>query len=739
MLGPFVLQQSFPQPYLRFRSLRAHAQSRSRVKACPIPSSPMSHGSTPHVHDVADHCKHVDWKAIYSWRALSAAEEVLATLSSVQIIAGVQLQCPLCLLLADIVPPGLQHQEGVWYLLLGLSSRYWPIREETVHSPSQLRGPCLESGDVTARLVVVKGSAPTIATPIPSENILQLRGLTLHRKCSSREHSQVCELCSGVDRMDAVAANLDLAKSWIRTCQDSHDECEATKSSMASSFPEIKLVDCQDMIVVDGKADMKYCALSYTWGSQYQNNRPTHLGDNSLPPVIRDAVTATQLLGYRYLWVDQFCIPQDNPAEKHRQIARMDTFYSHAVLTLAATSGSGAHCGIAGMGRVHRKRIGVFHQGYTVVLHRDIMAEPARTEWGSRGWTLQEELLSRRVLYFSTEQLIFRCTTTRACTATRASNLGAYFSHREFNGTRLSREVFAFGLAPDYHLVYLMRPNDIFCDTFFTIVEHYLQRRFTYENDVEFGLLGIMRKLEVDQGIFHLRGLPLKVGLRSTSATPFTALDSLCHGLLYALPWETRRRAGFPRWSWVGWIFVERRGVSAMLNPVAFGVRSFQVSVSLELQDGSMLSWSQFEAQFGGMRGPRDGTPGTENSCANLDPTNPLNYQAGLTGVLHADGWATRVRLLKRRSLFLGSFVDHDMREMSLESPSPDVCVYHLGEPAEGIYEALLICVDRRMGELWFLVVGPTEEKVGSFMVVTWMDCQVWAKTFCVRKGFRIC
>ena len=63
-------------------------------------------------------------------------------------------------------------------------------------------------------------------------------------------------------------------------------------------------------------------------------------GSDSTPKVIKDAFLVTKKLGYRYLWVDRYCIVQDDAQEKHQQIKNMGSIYENARVTIVAAAGS---------------------------------------------------------------------------------------------------------------------------------------------------------------------------------------------------------------------------------------------------------------------------------------------------------------------------------------------------------------------------------------------------------------
>lgn len=75
----------------------------------------------------------------------------------------------------------------------------------------------------------------------------------------------------------------------------------------------------------------KYLALSYIWGDVQQPfltkanyeqwQAQGALRNVGIPKTARDAIKLTQMIGYRYLWVDALCILQDDNSIRHHQIS----------------------------------------------------------------------------------------------------------------------------------------------------------------------------------------------------------------------------------------------------------------------------------------------------------------------------------------------------------------------------------------------------------------------------------
>jgi hypothetical protein len=69
----------------------------------------------------------------------------------------------------------------------------------------------------------------------------------------------------------------------------------------------------------------------------------------NLPYTIADAITLTRLLGYRHLWIDEYCIDKGSSRHKMEQINRMDEIYKGADLTIVAAAGKDKAYGLPGV------------------------------------------------------------------------------------------------------------------------------------------------------------------------------------------------------------------------------------------------------------------------------------------------------------------------------------------------------------------------------------------------------
>ncbi|KAJ3497456.1 hypothetical protein NLG97_g1893 [Lecanicillium saksenae] len=215
----------------------------------------------------------------------------------------------------------------------------------------------------------------------------------------------------------------------------------------------MRLVD-----VIDSNA-APYAALSYSWGDAVTTKTTCrNLTDmkrqitmSSLQATTVDAVTLTRELGLRYLWVDALCIVQDSAQDWETESAKMASIYANAVITIASVSSKSA--GVPFLRHENSKEATEHHQrlfsqtvqtptGPTVIKARlvqqsgihwrwrsDSDERAPKEPWAQRGWTLQEQILSSRLLMISSTEMQWVCKQAEACECLSTLNRGRQFGH----------------------------------------------------------------------------------------------------------------------------------------------------------------------------------------------------------------------------------------------------------------------------------------------------------------------
>ena len=175
--------------------------------------------------------------------------------------------------------------------------------------------------------------------------------------------------------------------------------------------------------------DSKYMALSHCWGTTLQ---PIKLARESLeemkiaipleqiPKTFREAMTLTRELGAQYIWIDSLCIIKDDKFDWEKESAKMAAVYENAHLTIAAVASANAEGGCIQdyepTDTIHfpvDPDLPQLAKYSTCQLRIESSEEYAlfQSPLYSRGWTLQELILSPRILLCCKDQLFWQCRT----------------------------------------------------------------------------------------------------------------------------------------------------------------------------------------------------------------------------------------------------------------------------------------------------------------------------------------
>ena len=352
-----------------------------------------------------------------------------------------------------------------------------------------------------------------------------------------------CVINLGARLVESCSLNTGVIKEWLSTCLRLHGpHCSPVYTEDLQGIRLIDVLGSRKVINYPERG-CEYVALSYVWGGVAQQSFRLGSTLGRLPQTIEDAIACVRILGQRYLWVDSVCIDQLDEKEKRDQIGRMRSVYGGAHITLIALSGNSADTGLPRFAsnrpfcpqlscRIGGKRL--------VGLMPTLVEQIWMNAWGSRAWTYQEALLSHRCLYLSDHQLYFECNVMQCCesldqTTSRAHNLSC-----ESSPTRqgwLSTVVAQNGLGCFKNLRDSDSPSEKLRHWGGRVTD-YNYRTMTKDEDALNAFSGVLQLLETEYEDGFFWGLPVA-------------------DLQWALLWEavslTKRREGFPSWSWAGW------------------------------------------------------------------------------------------------------------------------------------------------------------------------------------------
>ena len=183
-----------------------------------------------------------------------------------------------------------------------------------------------------------------------------------------------------------------------------------------------RVIDVRRRRIISAPPACRYVALSYVWGSNPDMSKMTSratlssLGKDggllasNTARTINDAVTICCQLKEDYLWVDQYCIIQDDERDKAEQIASMSQIYSSAVLVIVITDGD-MNAGIPGVSCERAQKQLRFQLAGVNFINELPSWSPVtvggESAWSTRGWTYQEAILAKKKLYFTSAQSFF--------------------------------------------------------------------------------------------------------------------------------------------------------------------------------------------------------------------------------------------------------------------------------------------------------------------------------------------
>jgi hypothetical protein len=145
-----------------------------------------------------------------------------------------------------------------------------------------------------------------------------------------------------------------------------------------------------------------------------------------LSKTFQDAIDVVLNLGYHYLWIDSLCIVQDSKCDWLREAALMKEVYQNALFTISATNPRALEEGLSSIrpfgvadSVIQHVRFGTSSSTKKAVrvTLRDALwgALISKTPITKRAWTLQERILSQRILHFASHQLAWECDELEAC------------------------------------------------------------------------------------------------------------------------------------------------------------------------------------------------------------------------------------------------------------------------------------------------------------------------------------
>jgi hypothetical protein len=403
------------------------------------------------------------------------------------------------------------------------------------------------------------------------------------------------------DREITIKDRIPVVKQWTADCMSSHQNC--TISGSLEVRPAARLIEVVDTVqnlpvtrLVDTSeitGSPRYVTLSHCWGGIDIPNKTTlaniheykrAIPFDALPRTFQDAITVTRLLDVPYLWLDCLCIVQDDVSDWQQEAAKMASIFENAVCTITAASAENCHAGLgisAPLPPAAQFELPTAANPSTTTVsrfssrRRGELPRPRdhyrQSLLHTRGWILQEMVLSRRIVHLLDGGLLWQCHTRME------SEDGEAIAHYA------SPHMLSLHDGP---LQSLLPANDAdFSAMWWSTVADYTGRRLTYPAD----------------GMAAFSGITKFFAALSRGDEPVLGLWRA--NLPYHLAWQadSRRPAascttGMPSWSW----FAIGHAEAAVSHPAhrhlgfahAAAVRAVDIAWSGEPLTSTLLRWT---------------------------------------------------------------------------------------------------------------------------------------------------
>ncbi|KAN0110962.1 HET domain containing protein [Hyaloscypha variabilis] len=227
---------------------------------------------------------------------------------------------------------------------------------------------------------------------------------------------------------------VDFVKRELKTCDEDHQLC-ATYRPKSVWYPT-RLIDLEvshgnsegARVVLTAHVEIEgpYISLSHCWGSGNilkltEATLPQLLARipiSQIPKTFSDAFKFTRALGIRYIWIDSLCIIQDSQEDWIYESSTMYMVYQHAYCNIAATQARNGDDGLFSNRPIptdlelkYGSDCGIFRLFERHDWNRNINCAPLN----QRGWVIQEQIMSPRVIHFAKGEVSWDCYKINAC------------------------------------------------------------------------------------------------------------------------------------------------------------------------------------------------------------------------------------------------------------------------------------------------------------------------------------
>ncbi|PVH96061.1 HET-domain-containing protein, partial [Periconia macrospinosa] len=311
-------------------------------------------------------------------------------------------------------------------------------------------------------------------------------------------------------------AVFEQARHWIHHCKDNHAKCRQADSDLRlptrlvsidrnSTGISARLCDGQSL-----PCNTEYLTLSHCWGTAEfmtlrENNKDSFyisIPVERLARTFQDAMYATAVLGFKYIWIDSLCIIQDAPnnADWRFEAAKMCGVYKNATCNLAALAAPNGNAGIFTRRNRYESMPTKVSVNWLTVKAADgtlpSVVYPHRYNYWQgmqkgplfdRAWVVQEQLLAKRTLIFGDNEVFWECS-ERCASEVWPSGMSSPF----LPSATPMRQLFRIN---DPHLDRVSSKNEVFA-MWRRLVQHYSRRELSHLSDRLPAIQGIVTEFQ---------------------------------------------------------------------------------------------------------------------------------------------------------------------------------------------------------------------------------------------------
>ncbi|KAG6357672.1 hypothetical protein INS49_013551 [Diaporthe citri] len=349
-------------------------------------------------------------------------------------------------------------------------------------------------------------------------------------------------------------AAFDTLRHWVSRCKAEHTQCKPAADSLKTLPDRVLEIESTEplrvRLVENCTLRADYACLSHRWGPQTRPNSlvkdnldlyKAEVPEDKLYPLVRDAIVAVIKLdiNIRFIWIDCYCIIQDDPGDWEVQAAKMGRIYENALLTISATFSEEGR-GIFSTTPSEFEAFPITEIGGEPVYIRKPLPHPCAIDVSgqeqlhglslTRAWVFQERLLSNRFIHFTSSEIFWECRESTWCECD--SGKSKWEGHRRAG------------------------PRTILDQAWDTIAEQYNEMQLSFEKDRLPAIAGIaQRHAELRGGWTYLAGLwrenlPSALAWRKSECDEPRPLEQFAPTWSWASLPRGRELTTAPTWTW---------------------------------------------------------------------------------------------------------------------------------------------------------------------------------------------